>query len=281
MNQPASICSITTIDTINEFLGLMHSVWCTMPEVHLHISCCKSSADVIKRVAANIYPEMSISIDKCMDMFARQGRVNLERNRLLELLVLEKMRAMKFCLEHFTDCLYVDSDVIFLERPVINKLEYKLFLSPSFIDRDLEGETGCFNAGYIWSSDVECVNTWESLIPYSKYYDQQCLDELSVQFKHCVFHAGHNIMPWRLLRPRGTVEEYFSSYSNRGSDVFYTGCPLTSIHTHLLRPDFKDFNRHIISLLIPNRYKSSIEAYAIINKYTKYGEEGAYRSLFR
>ncbi|MCB4421478.1 hypothetical protein FZZ91_01325 [Synechococcus sp. HB1133] len=212
-----------------------------------HVFLATDSASIVRLQAFNI-SNIIVYTYPLMNEYSGLGRSRLESENLFLKLLSVKMDILRISLSKFSDSLYLDSDV-FLLNPVCVDPTSELMLSYSYISQKLQNDVGIFNAGYLWTSSIQFVEEWKDQLMNSKYYDQHILQELCINYKHSFFDAAHNIMPWRLLTPIKSKEDFLGSLSVENTFVLINGKKMISIHTHLNRPDFSEFNKIILKML--------------------------------
>ena len=183
-----------------------------------------------------------------MNNYTGLGREYLEANNLFLKLLSVKMDILNISLSFCADSLYLDSDV-FLLNPIYIDSSNQIILSHANIKKELQDDVGIYNAGYIWSSSRHFVNTWKHNLQNSRYFDQHILQEICTSYKYSTFDESHNIMPWRLMTPVESQSNFINSLSNAENRILINNKDVTSIHTHLFRKDFRQFNKMILHLL--------------------------------
>lgn len=244
---PSCFCTISTYDCIHELVGCLTSISYYHPFSVVYLGCDHQSAKIVDR---HTFASLQIKIYILTDKFSGLGRQQLEEKKLFSELMSMKMHIMRIALQSENDALYIDSDVILLDTITILP-EKELILSLAYIDKEFQESKGIFNAGYIWSSSTKFVNEWQSKLPLSEYYDQHILKFICNDYEHSFFSEQHNVMPWRLLIPLDTKEEFVNRFSTKEGSILLGNDNIKSIHTHLLgRKDFQEFNKLIIALMI-------------------------------
>ena len=109
-----------------------------------------------------------------------------------------KMDAVAHAVARCKGTLFVDSDVLFFEPPLVSP-EAPLTLSEHNSGAlDWERKVGRFNAGFIGLGDNhEFPNWWrQSYRHWSRFYEQACLEEAALQFHGTRFPKTENVGFW-------------------------------------------------------------------------------------
>ena len=143
--------------------------------------------------------------------------------------------------------MYMDSDVIINHYFKINNA-FEVGLSPAFIDPQLASDTGKYNAGYIWTRSKTFLENWAASLPLSKYFDQDPLSYLKMILRYLNLIQVITLCP-EASNPEQTAQDFLRTVSSSPGGVYINDDRLKSIHTHVLRQDFKMFNKFLVKHL--------------------------------
>jgi hypothetical protein len=256
MNQPRSISTLATFDVIDELRGFLHSTNLTFPGIPTYIACDSLVDSYLKDKYTGQHKLITFC---CLDKYSGKGRHLLEAQGLFLELLSMKMTIMRMAVNNEGDTLYMDSDVIVIRQFDVNT-NYSVQLSKAYVSRQIQDETGKYNAGYIWTNSLPFLKKWQDSLIDSLYYDQHILQSVIQEFPHTFFHRGHNIMPWRLITPETSCDAFINSINSYESYIRVKNHILVSIHTHFNRSDMKAFNKLIVRCLMISNCRIGLEA---------------------
>lgn len=120
-------------------------------------------------------------------------------------IILTKMACMQWAICEANDTLFVDADVRFLKE-VHDDIDHQMdiMMSPHYYAEDRVNQCknyGYFNAGYIWSDNIDMPDEWKELfLTKSKFYEQECMYLLHNKYHVGCFDKSHNFGFWRFLK---------------------------------------------------------------------------------
>lgn len=112
-----------------------------------------------------------------------------------------KMFIMKKAIKHHGNTMFVDADIILLNKIEVEDVE--LQLSQHF-HRDQEKDRlyGKYNAGYVFAQNEKVPELWADLYLQGQgFYEQSPLEKLKNSFSHAKFTEDHNVGFWRKRMP--------------------------------------------------------------------------------
>lgn len=258
-----SISTIVTHNMINEFFILHKSLELSNPETKIVVYCDDISNDIIEKM-------------KCDNIFIINGLKNLDyedikkRGKTFLDLVLKKCDVIEKALELYGETLFVDSDIVFLNKFIINKNNNDLFLSQHHIHIQDEEKYGKYNVGYMYINN-STFPKWlkDTTIHRSKFFEQEGLIHAEKEYNITLFDMNHNYGWWRLFQCSETQERY--KKFGYGANVFYDKKPLISVHVHMISDGFKDvhndkFAEIILKLLSVSKKEEHQQLYNFILK---------------
>lgn len=121
----------------------------------------------------------------------------------------EKMSSMQSALKHHSNTMFLDADIIILKEIIIESTSEVVFSNHYHNDDDftIEKYSGSFNAGYLFTSNLDFPMAWEDIyLNNSKFYEQEGMYKLITMFDIDVFDNTHNVGMWRGVIPNTDVD---------------------------------------------------------------------------
>jgi hypothetical protein len=176
-----------------------------------------------------------------------------------------KMKCMEYALQQNKDMMFIDSDTIILDKLYINN-SYELGLSPQFIRDKYVKKSGYYNAGLIWTKNINVLNSWKECIDHT----HSCAEQINMiklrDYDYFEFGENYNLQTWRFLLGLEPTQTIASNLNIRNNKVYYKDKPLKFIHTHFNSQEFKQINDFFISKLTQAKcYKELVIIYRVIN----------------
>lgn len=262
--KPASFCTIATKSCAYELIGLLLSLSIFHPNVPIYIMCDEETKTIIKELVPQ--PKLKIKIIVELDKYSTLNRAQMEARGIFGDFLKNKAKIMLHALKKEKDVLFLDSDII-----LINKIEdidkkAKLGVSPQYICKKSLAETGYFNAGMLWTNSPYVCEDWIKFTDSSRYFEQAAIEDLVTKYGTFKFGEEYNVQCWRYyFNYENNKLEYNFSINNENT-IMYKNKPLRCIHTHFLDGRHKNFNYLIINLLnFTKNYKILLIIYRVIN----------------
>jgi len=245
--EPSSFCTICTQNCKQEIVGLLLSLSIHHPHSKIYIF----SDTEIKNYIDNLTPKPKLEIIWIvnLDKYSHLNRRAMEQKGIFGNFLENKMNVMKEALTKHSDTLFIDSDTIILDKLYIDYSK-DVGLSRQYITDKYVKITGYYNAGLIWTKNIEVVNTWKTLIDYSNHCPEQINMVMLREFSYFEFGENYNLQSWRFelgLEPRNVIESHVNIKDNK---LFYKDQPLKFIHTHFNDMRFKLFNSFMVNKMI-------------------------------
>jgi hypothetical protein len=167
------------------------------------------------------------------------------------------------CLPEFDKArgvLFCDADIFWLSGlPSIHQGK-TLGLSPHMIRKHDENLYGTYNAGILWTNNLQMPSIWREACKHSRFFEQAALEEVRARTagdEVVEFEAQINYGWWRLYQSSTPLEEQkkrwslFRNTSGLHSGLCLDGQPVCCIHTHWKTNDFvtQSFNKFIAEKL--------------------------------
>lgn len=243
---PSSFCTICTEKCKNELSGLLLSLSIHHPNATIYIM----SDTPTKEFIMNDYiPPLNMIWFVELDKYTHVTRADMERMGIFKEFLYSKSVIMDKALEKEPDTLFLDSDIIILDKMSDVNSNKKLGISPGFISKEKAYIYGYYNAGMIWTKDKTMPAVWRTLIKSSRYFEQACIEDLRAHFSYFEFGDNYNLQTWRFIvgeEPCNKIMSYIKVEKNK---IKYKNKQLKFIHTHFNNDAFNKLNDYFIDLL--------------------------------
>ena len=116
--------------------------------------------------------------------------------------IIKKMDCMNYALAQHSNTFFLDSDIIILDD-LNENFDKEIYLSPHYhkIGTDFSDSAckyGFFNAGYIFCANPDFPDFWKNMfLNDSKFYEQECMNQIPEKFDVGLFSELHNHGFWR------------------------------------------------------------------------------------
>lgn len=252
---PGSFCTIATKATSFELFGLLLSIGIHHPDAKVFVMCDSYTKNYIK--SATPKPNINIHWRTQLDEYTDLDRNAMESKGLFLQFLMNKIAVMKFALKHVGDTLFLDSDIVLFSPITQIDKNKKVGVSKQYLVEKSLKETGYFNAGMIWTNNIQVCNDWKSYCKTSHYYEQSAIESVVNKYSSFTFGEECNIQSWRyhFNNEIGVpLEKYFNASQN--GSITYKGKEVVCIHTHFKDKRHSSFNNLILKyLVLAKRYK--------------------------
>ena len=244
--QPSSFCTICTEKCKNELSGLLLSLAIHHPNATIYIM---SDTPTKEHIMNDYIPPLNIVWFVELDKYTHVTRADMERMGIFKEFLYSKSVIMDKALEKETDTLFLDSDIIILDKISDINNNKKVGLSPGFISKDKAYIYGYYNAGMIWTKDKTMPSVWRTLIKTSRYFEQACIEDLRSHFSYFEFGDNYNLQTWRFIVGEEPCEKIMSYIKVDTTTIKYKSKRLKFIHTHFNDDRFNKINEYFVKLL--------------------------------
>lgn len=265
-NSPASFCTLATETCKEELLGLLLSLAVHHQGAPIICLCDDTTRLYIEKSSQTCPINLNIIWSECLNPYKGKKRAQMEKEGIWAQFQMEKTRAIEQALDHFTDTLLLDSDIIICSTINCIDKTKELGVSPHYIRKRDTDKFGYYNGGVLWTKNKNLPESWRKATETSRFYDQASIEDLAHIYPHFEFTENYNMSWWRLQQanePPEKMVKYFSllqdtkqtqaltqtPQSQTNLKIFYKGKPLGFIHSHFNREEEQNFNNFIISLL--------------------------------
>jgi len=254
--KPDSFCTICTFPCHNELIGLLLSLSIHHPNEKMYCLTDTKTKEVINKISPKIKLDIKFIID--LDKYSDYNRAQMTNKGMWTNFQMEKASVIEYALEKSLNTLFLDSDIIILDKIDDIDLSKQLGVSPQWIKKIHLDETGFYNGGMLWTNQKTLPNKWREFTKTSRYFDQASIENLTKMYETFIFSENYNLQCWRLTlsdKSSETIASYIKS-DKTTKNITYKGQNLKFIHTHFDQTRFQTFNNLIIShLLNVKRYK--------------------------
>ena len=246
---PSCLATLATYNSYQDLKLLITSLRIFEPDIELYVLC-------DSRVKAQLATDQLDKNTMChvtLDKYSHLNRNQMEKQGIWLEFMLKKIDIIDIALRAYSDVLFLDSDILLLDRlPTVDKSK-DIGLSPHLMKLDLEQKYGRFNGGFIWVNHPEFTKWWlETSQINGEYFEQKCLEKAVDKFKTMEFTALDNFGWWRCLYADDSAARIQKFQINHDGYLVYDNQRLRSIHTHFFNPNLAEmatFSQIIIKQL--------------------------------
>jgi len=238
--KPSCLCTLSTKSSIKDLLLLLSSLNYIKYNKTIYILCDSFTKNYINNITHEYNYKIKLynELDKYDNInlgsqFVSEDE-NVKKKKWTEFM-LEKTYIIDNALEEYSDVLFVDSDLMFINDLPDVYLDYEIGLCPHNILKSTEDKYGKYNGGSLWVNTKNfskwwIENTWKDT---TKYMEQQCLDDVSNNFKTFFFDDNYNFGWWRLqTNEPDEIKSRRRKFKFNGNTTYYNKKKLISVHTH-------------------------------------------------
>ena len=261
---PDSFCTICTEQCKQELIGFLLSLSIHHTDSRVYVMCdseTKKNVDILTP-----QPKLNIKWFVELDKYSNMNRNQMEKNGLWSDFQMAKAEVIEKALETEKDTLFLDSDIIILDKIDGIDKSKQLGVSPQFIREKNVREVGYYNGGVLWTNQKSVPDAWKKYTKTSRYFDQASIEDLVKIYSYFEFGENYNLQTWRFILGLESGEKIISNMKINNNKVYYKDKPLKFIHTHFNKPDFTKINNIFIQLLSTAKcYKEVLAIYRLIH----------------
>lgn len=248
MEEPSSFCTICTYNCHHEFFGLLYSL--SFHHQNATIYCMVDSKTKDEYDILTVKPKLNVIFYVELDEYTGLNRQQMTHMKIWDNFQMKKSEIIDKVLTTENDTMFLDSDILVLNKMKIINHTKKLGLSPHFVKKNNTDEVGFYNGGCIWTNCKNVPELWRKYTKTSRYFDQASLEDVAREYKDTMFEFGEevNFMPWRIIIG-DDPEETKRNIQVKNNNIFIKDKPLVFLHTHFLDPRFKEVNSIFIEAL--------------------------------
>ena len=253
---PDSFCTICTSQCKQELVGFLLSLSIHHPNSNVYIMCDSETKKNIDNLTPQ--PKLNIKWFEELNKYSNMNRSQMEQNGLWSNFQMAKAEVIEKALQTEKDTLFLDSDIIILDKlDNIDKTK-QIGVSPQFIKEKNVREVGYYNGGVLWTNQKSVPNDWKKYTKTSRYFDQASIEDLVKIYSYFEFGENYNLQTWRFILGVEPSEKIISNLRIINNKIHYKDKPLKFIHTHFNQDNFQEINNIFINLLLSAKYYKEI-----------------------
>ena len=225
--------------------------------------------DKTKLVIDNITPKPKLNIIYYVELndYSGLNRAKMEQQNKFTDFLMSKPRIVKYALDNAKDTLFLDCDIIICDTIDDIDITKTLGVSPHYMRKDITDKYGHYNAGMLWTNNVNVTTDWISFSKTSRFHEQASIEDLAKKYDTYEFGENYNVQGWRMQLSNEGESHFISNVTYKSNDkVYYKNKPLKFIHTHFLDRRFDKFNQLFIrNFKKANMYKLLLIIYRVIH----------------
>ena len=138
--KPSSFCTICTFPCHNELIGLLLSLSIHHPNEKIYCSTDIKTKEAIDKITPKIKLDIKFIIN--LDKYSNYNRSQMTNKGIWTDFQMEKANVINYALEKSSDTLFLDSDIIILDKIDDIDLSKQLGVSPQWIKKKNIKDTG-------------------------------------------------------------------------------------------------------------------------------------------
>lgn len=253
--KPDSFCFIATYNAINECKGMLISLSLHHPNSIIYGYVDKKSYHSIKTMTPSLLLDLKLEIK--LEKYSNKDRIQMENDNTWADFQMEKANVITFALNYYSNTLFLDCDIIFLNPINCIDKSKDMAVSPHYMKKTACDLYGYYNGGILWVNKKGISEDWIQFTKKSRFYDQSSIEDLAKKYNYQILGEEINITPWRLFHNDNKID-VIKKISCDKKNIFFNYKPIICIHTHLNKSDclFKEFNTIFLKLLyVCKKYK--------------------------
>lgn len=268
MSKPSSFSTICTSNCAFELFGLLLSLSVYHTDERIHIMCDTKTKEIIEKSTPK--PRLEIFWYLELDKYDGLNRDLMEKKGIFGEFLMAKPNIIKKTLEKDKDTLLLDCDII-ITNPIDDiDMTKSIGVSPAFITQDKMKQFGYFNAGLLWTNNINVCDDWIEFSKTSRFFEQASIEDLVKKYSYFEFGENYNLQAWRYylspLGKNGVASNITSNPKDKDFNIYYKNKPLKFVHTHFLDKQLNEFNLTIIRHLANAKmYKILAIIYRVIH----------------
>lgn len=193
---PSSFCSVATKEVKKECLFLIYCIRRLYKRNNIIIYC-----DLETKLFIESKEILNV---ECVESMLNTPDSVVKRNNYHRIdAITLKMDALEYGVNKFGDCVFLDSDIVLLEKltgPSDCQVALSLNLTEAENFASHISEHGFFNAGMVWTNNNQFCNWWRTRFLQSgqrSFYEQSLLNKCPGVYRTSFFDNRHNYGFWR------------------------------------------------------------------------------------
>lgn len=242
---PSSFCTICTSTCVNELKGFLMSLSLFHRNERIYILCDTNTKQMIEVLMKNKkLIQLKIIWLVELDKYTKLNRLTMEKLGIWSEFQMSKSIVIDRALQTEKDTLFLDCDIILLDKIDDIIEEYDIGVCSGFINEETALKVGKYNGGMLWVKNKSVPQKWREYTEYSRYFDQASIEDLVREFKYFEFGDHYNLQTWRFIVGEEDSKKILSYISTKNGYILYKNKPLKFIHTHFNESRFSNINNY-------------------------------------
>jgi len=264
---PSSFCTICTNGCKDELVLWVLTLSIHHEKANVYIMCDSESKETIDNLTPNVNERLNIHWLVELDEYSNKTRKQMEDEKTWSDFQMKKAEVMSRALEKEEDTLFLDSDIVILDKINDVNKSMDLGVSPQYIKDENVKEVGYYNGGMLWTKNKEVPKDWIEFTKTSRYFDQASIEDLANKYSNFTFKDNYNLQTWRFVIGQEDGETIAGYMKPKNGRLYYKNKPLKCIHTHFNVSAFQQINSlFLLKLQQAKHYKELSCIYRSINR---------------
>ena len=246
MNSPSSFCTISTNQCKEELILLLLTLSIHHEGSNVYIMCDEKSKSAIDKLTPDINKRLSLIWFIELNEYSEENRMSMCAANKWSDFLKNKAKIMLKALEKEEDVLFLDSDMIILDKIEVDKSK-SIGLSPQFITKEYVEKTGYYNAGFFWSKSKEACNYWIDITIDDHDCPEQIQMSLLRKYDYFEFGENYNLQCWRFVLGLESTQKIKDNVNVKNGTLYYKEKRLKCIHTHYNDKRFMVINNYLLN----------------------------------
>ena len=228
--KPSSFCTLSTYNCHNELFGLLLSLSLHHPNEKIYCVVDTETKKAIESYTPTI--KLDIKWLCILDKYSAFNRAQMEANGLWSEFQMQKAVAIHEALKFEKDTLFLDADILVLDKIDDINHEKELGVSPHYIKKSDTDKYGYYNGGVLWTNQKTLKTDWVEFTKTSRFFDQASIEDLERKYDSFEFGENYNFSWWRVFQSNQPPQEIIQNITVINKKIHYKNKPLKFIHTH-------------------------------------------------
>lgn len=167
---PSSFCTICTNGCKDELVLWVLTLSIHHEKANVYIMCDSESKETIDNLTPNVNERLNIHWLVELDEYSNKTRKQMEDEKTWSDFQMKKAEVMSRALEKEEDTLFLDSDIVILDKINDVNKSMDLGVSPQYIKDENVKEVGYYNGGMLWTKNKEVPKDWIEFTKTSRVF---------------------------------------------------------------------------------------------------------------
>jgi len=215
------------------------------------ILCDDITQNYIYKELPDIHLHLNINWNIGLNQYKNENRDTMTQKKMFGTFLENKMNVMKLAIKTYTDTLFLDTDIIILDKITDIDKTKEIGLSPQYLREIPVQRTGYYNAGFVWTKSIEVCDKWIELIDYGRKCPEQVnMSLLKDTFSYFEFEQNYNIQPLRFIVGIDSRRRSKAFVNIKNNKLYYKNDIFKCIHTHFEAGCYQEINKFIMDFII-------------------------------